>query len=1747
MSDSQPLETFGQLLARLDGTLLPIDDVLLLMLPLLRETAALHDQGRVARLGPGDVVQGAQRSLCLRDPAGVAPQYANERVKAVQPQPGSALNIVGELRVIRDADDGSVLDDLAVQTDPDRPVDKPVYLPNLATWERALGHHDEISDIFQLGEMLACLACGLDLRRDDDVRAFARTRTNLFDLNPRLNPVLAQTIVEMTALNRHDRATELSSIVQRLERWREQPLGLDLDRVLDGAQGPAPRRTAVLEHLRDRLFDLSRRNRLLYFRPTQANVNLTIASVPLVMHVESIRPDQLCTWQGAFADQVLSGETIGLQQWLRFDDQPYLPGSLDRLIQDTRRDRAEFGFSNLRLVVAFMHWHNLKETPEERIVSPLLWLPVELAKKKGVRDQYVLKCDESQAEFNPVLRHQLRQLYDIRLPESVDLKATPIADIHRDLAAQIRQTEPGVSLTLQSKPTIRLIHQKAMQRLQQFQKRRAAGATTAPARPDFSYEADDYRPLGVQLFRQTVQPSTSPLREALGADPVPRTQPPNMMAATAPEHTHYALTDEPGHQHAWDIDLTQVTLANFNYKKMSLVQDYAQLIEQPANASSFDRMFSIEPRDIDVDTPPAIPVAEQWNVVPADATQNGAVSLARTGRHFIIQGPPGTGKSQTITNLIADYAGRGLRVLFVCEKRAALDVVFHRLQQSGLDDLCCLIHDSQTDKKAFIVNLRECYERWVAEPLDGSTLTLARQATFNALSQHLSHVTRFEQAMAVIPEALATSVRSLIRILIATPGERPDADPAARERLPDWAVWQSHLDLTRRVYATLRDRLNVSTFAQHSFSHLSADLVRDDLAYSRAKAFLDTAAVALDTIEASLQQPVTLISRDTRLTEALTLAPAVHALSAFNLAAHLDVLDPHSADAAALRADQAQLITLTDAQTAAGTAARHWRDALTPEDTQAAVELEQRIGRSGLRWFNPAWWRLRGELKRRYDFSQHAVRPSYGTVLSHLAAQHQATAALTAARQTLNTRYGIQEAAPFFEALDNVTRALPAAPSLARWIETLRATNDPVGHAREALAPADALTSLHGLLTQALDAPASLTVGELSDIVGRLRDELADLPDLLPLLREVHASEPRYVAALQSHALEFDALQALIADEALARVYRTLPELVRFDERALMQAVDAVDAAERTLLKHNAEVVESRWHRIFLDHLKQSGVAAAPLDDAGKQFKKDYARGRRELEHEFGKTMRYRSIRELAGGESGLVINDLKPIWLMSPLSVSDTLPLQSKLFDVVIFDEASQIPSEEAVPALNRAPQVVVVGDEMQLPPTTFFTAAGDESDEQVMALEDGEQIAINLDADSLLSQAARNLPAALLAWHYRSRHEALISFSNAAFYEGRLITVPDRLLDRGHGALDALTSTAPQAAAQGVDALLGNPISYLKLTDGVYEARGNVAEARFIANTIRELLNRETRHSIGIVAFSQAQQAQIEDALGALAAEDTAFAARLESEYVREDSGQFNGLFVKNLENVQGDERDIIVLSICYAPGPNGKMLMNFGPINQRGGEKRLNVIFSRARHRMAVVASIQADAITNTHNDGAAALKGFLQFAHASASGETERSQHILGALTPGARAAFAAAPPADAYRSALAQALRARGHTVHEHVGRSQFRCDLAIVDTTDGNYRLGILLDHDGPTPTNVRERYVFRPGVLRAFGWTVIDVPSNAWQKDPAAVLARIEAALTSVGTSEAEVDAAGAAPAADIADAATAAITATSANAPSA
>jgi len=1682
------------------------DDVLAAALPLLRRIAAIHEEGLVAPLeGVAAVTVADSGALQLRG-QGVQPRRQSARVEALQRPVVSALRVVGEHRLTADADDGLSWQDLRVG-EPAEALARPAYLPGYRAWEQHLDHHDALTDIFCAGQILASLACGLDFTDADDVARFAAHRSDLFRLNGRLHPVLAAVIVEMTELNRHQRVQDLPSVIRRLENYREQALDLDMNRVVKAAApGTASRRKAIQLHLRDRLFDLSRRNRLLYFRPTQSAVNLTVASVPLVIDLRSIRPEQLLVWNPELARAVASGSAINLARYLRFEDQPYLPGALDKLIAEARRDRAEYGFSQLRLVIAFLRWHNLKDAPEERIASPLLLLPVELSRKKGVRDQYLLQPSGSEAEVNPVLRHQLKQLYGIELPETIDLDTTPLQALHADLQAQIQATEPGVSLRLVTEPEIELVYQRARQRLDQFRRRQRIAKPPSVGSADYSYDPADFRPRGLQLFRDKVLPAPLPQRAAAGGAPGARL--PRMSAAAhETERLTFALCEDGGgNRYRWDLDLCALTLCNFNYRKMSLVRDYGSLLDGEAANAAFDQVFSVDPRPLDDEGVPRVPLEQRWPVVPGDATQSAAVDLARSGRSYIIQGPPGTGKSQTITNLIADFVARGKRVLFVCEKRAAIDVVFHRLRQQGLDELCCLIHDSQGDKKAFVLNLKQTYEAWLDQPDQAEALRERRRAVLAQITQDLEALGRFDANMRAAPAHVAVSLRQLLGRLVALRAHQPELSAAQAEQLPNFADWLAHADLARRVSRALGEFTGTPALAAHPFRFLGTAIIGAERPLTALIELLDRTEAWLDETTAALAQ----IGLDEQHRDSLDeLAAALDfAARAAPLAARgqLALLDRASTMSALLAEQAASWRERAQALDAAREQTRYWRHKLPALDLPAALAQARRLERSWLRFLQPAWWRLKRGVEAAYDFGRHTVAPSLSQVLAALAEEYRAQAACDELRQQVRQRFGVDDPLVLAEALSGLRTPVPAGSAPAALRASLLASPDGAATVARLAELAPAAQGLFAELDRALLGWRELDLAALGELLRDLREEADLLPEFLPLLTELEQAPAGVAHALRTLALTPEQFEAAAARRALEQLYRDERWLPRFDGRQLAAHVARLETAKRALLKHNAESLRAEVRRRFRERVQLSALPAAQLDADGKRFKKSYTTGRRELEHEFGKSMRYKAIRELASGDSGEVVRDLKPIWLMSPLSVSDTLPLQPDLFDVVIFDEASQIPVEDAVPALYRAPQVIVVGDEMQLPPTSFFSSGS--GDDAELEVEEGqEKVAILMDADSLLNQSARSLPATLLAWHYRSRSESLIGFSNAAFYAGNLYTIPDRRLPAPD--LPELRADRAEAAADHADAALARPISFHLLQHGVYAQRRNPAEAAYIARLVRELLRRGTGLSLGVVAFSEAQQSEIESALDALAEEDPEFGAALEAEYQREENDQFCGLFVKNLENVQGDERDIIVLSICYGPGPDGRMLMNFGPINQRGGEKRLNVIFSRARHHMVVVSSIRHPAISNDYNDGAAALKSFLHYAEAASRGDLATARAVLENLNPLARKALSLDRETDQVVAELAAALRARGHRVDQQVGQSRFRCDLAVRAAGGGEYVLGILVDTERHYANpNLLERYVTRPGILEAFGWRVLQVLARDWYHEPDAVLGRIERLL---------------------------------------
>jgi len=1694
------------------------DDVLAAILPLMKQVLAAHQAGLMAPLDGLQDLTLTEPGCLMFSPAKAGPAKQNSsKLKELQSPVSHAVEVVAESRRMADIDAASLkVSDLRVG-DAANNITKPVFLLNYRSWEHAVGHQDELTDIFSLGLLLASLACGLDFTDPADLEMFSVNRSNLFGVNHRLNPVVASVIFQTTELNRHKRAPDLAQIITRLENYREQPVELDFHR-LQGFQESSltGKRRLIQSHLRDRLFEISRRNRLIYFKPTLQTLNLTVASVPLVLDYRNIQLQQLFVWHSELAATISEGAAISLGKYLRFEDAPYIPGVLDKIISEARRDRAEYGFAQLRLVLCFLRWNNLKEAPGERIHSPLLLLPVELTRKKGVRDNYVLDPVTSEAEVNPALRHHLKELYNLHLPESVDLKEASLDQFYEVLKAQIHASEPGVTLNKIDRPQIELIHEKARQRVDQYRRRMKlkARASQHLAKPEYSYDRENLRPLGLQLFLDRVRPTPLPLRDAAGAAPSVRTPyildpEPSAEAGKVleTERQMFALRQGDNQNHySWDFDLCNLTLGNFNYRKMTLVRDFTRLIETDMASTAFDTVFSLNPKPHDETPLPALELADQHLIIPCDATQASAIARARTAASYIIQGPPGTGKSQTITNLIADYVARGKRVLFVCEKRAAIDIVFHRLRQQGLDELCCLIHDSQTDKKAFILNLKQTYEKFLGQSDSDGEADKPRSAALHAMEQELAGLGRFAAAMRQTHENTGIPLRSLLRRLVEIRGRARELPPQVEEILPEYVLWLAHGEIVNRLRAALDDLGENLCFAEHPLHWLGQGLLEADRPLEALSIHLDQAEEYLDAIESALELsglPGELWNTFEEIQVILDFAVRVRPLVERQM---LGVLEPGPATGGfdALVAefnDQSGRLQQAREQ-AAG-----WNDPLSPDDTQSALALARAFENSFFRFFQPAFWQLKKTLQARYDFKRHAVAPPWSKILGELSAQHEARTAYDRLHQKVCEQWRTKDVQGFcnliLELRTDKRTAHPSARALIRQLlqsDEAASLTESLGGIHEQLAKLD--ETLRFLLARhrQFDFP------QLGEVLGKLREQTGTLAELLPVLRDLAELPEGFNHAVCTTTVPLNEFEGAVGHKSVNGVYRRDRAVSRFEGRTLARKMERLETHYREWLGLNARCIRAAVRRKFLEHVNISSQPASQLEAAQKAFKKTYAAGRRDLEHEFGKTMRYKSIRDLAADNTGDVIQDLKPIWLMSPLSVSDTLPLDPDLFDVVIFDEASQIPLEEAIPAIYRSHQVIVVGDEMQLPPTTFFAASRSDED-SVVVEEAGERVEVDLDSDSFLNQSASNLPSTLLAWHYRSRYESLISFSNAAFYSGNLFTIPDR--QRILAERPELRVTTAEQGGPNVEHLLSRSISYHFMENGVYEERRNSSEANYIAQLVRGLLQRQTGLSIGIVAFSEAQQTEIEDALNRLADEDSVFAGQLEAENVREEHDQFCGLFVKNLENVQGDERDIIIMSVCYGHDAGGRMLMNFGPINQRGGEKRLNVIFSRAKHHMAIISSIRHVDITNDYNDGANSLKNFLQYAEAVSKGDEVMARRVLENLNPLSRKALSPASRNDAVVEALAAALRSRGYAVETNVGQSKFRCDLAVRMKSESLYQLGILVDTDAHYASlDLLDRYLMQPSILRAFGWRFALVLTKDWYHTPDDVLARLERML---------------------------------------
>jgi hypothetical protein len=1702
---------------------LPAEDVASIVAAVLDQIANQHSVGLVADIA-------GLNGLTFRPPAvvdlvtpGRPPLRNRSAIQFIERPISSAFSVISQMSEhfgIGEHDGAGVTEEhplVDFTSDVIGPTEKPArpcLVSGFVSWEQCVDHHDELSDIAVVGLLLAAMAIGFDGFDQTEMNRFAAARSNPFLLKSDLHPVIGRLIVEMTEPTRAARPQDASSLATRLRAYRDVPLEFDLDSVVKAAgSAPKVRRTAIQEALRDRLFEVNRRNRLVYFRPTQASVNLTVGSVPTMLDVASLRPEQLVTWTGDFSARVVSGKPFALNSVLRFEEAPYLAGAIDGIVRQERRDRTEFGMGQLRLVTCFLNWHNLKEAPDERISSPLLLLPVTVTKRKGVADSYILTCPDPIAEVNPALRHHLKQLFGIVLPEQVDLSANGITDLHDSLVNQIKSSQPGVSLRLVDKPELRLIHRTAQIRVDQYRSRHRVTTTRRDdlfGRFAYSYRPRTLNPLGVQMFHAVIRdPNVDGLRRSLGLS-VSKPQKPETQWFGPTEgnlvvsRRGFSHADgSGGNPYTWDLDLCSVTLSNFNYRKMTLVRDYSQLIERNEPSDAFDRIFSLDARPVDsVLDPHATAVASGFCVVEADETQRAAIARSADGRSYIIQGPPGTGKSQTITNLISDFVSRGKRVLFVCEKRAAIDVVYARLRAHGLDELCALIHDSQEDKRAFILEMKATYERWLIEPDNHGELTALRESTRIAVASLSATLQQMDRGLGTQPTGSDVPARALYERLSEL-RQSADSSPLIHPDVsaPPVAAWHPAASDVRQLSEAVRSVSGSGIIADHPIAAVHPDLLTSPTPSSSLESASRNALLALRGLQKRASTPPYEVSDIVTLRDAAQLH---HLMSQLPTSAWKAV-SPNSTYGARLDAAASNLLFLQGVETTAHETASGWTNPLAFDDARAALEIAKAKEGSALKFLNGKWRGVKSRVESGYDFSRHEIRPSVVTVLEQLVAVHTAVADTQTARALFTELAGTDDVGLVLSTRVALNQLTATPTRQFRTDLSVEPRNEDVTNLLSEVSEADSAVRRvfrkpHGSLNTAC--------GQLESLLGAIGS--VDL--LVPALRRLEQADPRMAEVVRTLSAQPDEIERWILQSAVADFEAVNAHLPRMLPEEREHVVGELSRQLDELRRLNAAVLRSASCHRFMADVAIAETSATQLRSEDKELKKRFTAARRELEHEFGKTMRYRSIRELASGVAAPLVMHLRPVWLMSPLSVSDTLPLDPSAFDVVIFDEASQITLEEAIPSLYRSHQAIVVGDRMQLPPTQFFSnsSSGDDALLELVSEEEGDLTSVVLDGDSFLTQAASALPSTMLAWHYRSRSEDLIGFSNAAFYGGALATIPDRnftFLRRSPIVVSApqgltLDASVGEAAAAAV---LDRPISFHRLQGSVYSNRRNESEACYIAMMVRSLLMRRSGQTIGIAAFSEAQQGAIETQLEALAALDSEFARLLEAEELREVDEQFCGLFVKNLENLQGDERDIIIMSVCYGPNDQGRMLMNFGPINQRGGEKRLNVIFSRSKLHMAIITSITADAITNDHNDGARTLKQFLAYAQAHSVGDSEAAAGALRVVQP--HVAKPTFNPGDVLMSQIASQLRAAGLDVEMHHGRSRFVIDLVVRSPESNSHQVAVLIDSEARCRTEADERASTHVGLLRRDGWHVEQVSAIQWWHHPESVIDRIRKA----------------------------------------
>lgn len=1130
----------------------------------------------------------------------------------------------------------------------------------------------------------------------------------------------------------------------------------------------------------------------------------------------------------------------------------------------------------------------------------------------------------------------------------------------------------------------------------------------------------------------------------------------------------------------WEI-VEEVVLATFSFSKYLMWKDLVDrtdelkesavvqhLIETPNDAYPSTIEFPDAQRLDDLHHP-----SEVFCPLSADSSQMAAIMAASAGKDFVLIGPPGTGKSQTIANLIAQALAEEKTVLFVSEKIAALDVVYRRLRKMGIADFCLQLHSNKARKREVLDQLNAAWA--TGEPLEPEDWKRTAERLKEQRDKLNRYVGRLHRR-----HANGLSAYDAIGGIVAEPDipivplSWPDPEIHSEEDLGRLQDLAARLSINAReageVGATplnIIEQTEWSPSWQHGLVAAARGLIPAAQALEKsATGFLE--AVGLTRLNLGSRERHGLLSLARTLPRAagqkwrFTLRQDARGL-AEDLEKGLELLEKYDERLSVLngvyRSEATKLdlegLRNTMLQSRAAWWPRSWLQgrpvvrqlkavARKPKEVDVDVDLdalmqlkevEEQI--EALSYLAPKTDGLWQGLKTERDAVKHAL--SFRTVISSALGDLARTPdALEMMRAALGRVVG--DGNPL---LDETGAVGAAAATYLREADAFET----------ALRKFLALASTKDLGTNAEPAQDPATLTEACALIVEMEPKLRAWCAWRKVRDEAvgQGMEP-LVKALDNGTVTAETVTKVF-DRSYCRWW--LDAIVDSDD-----VLRSFVSAEHEKRIDDFKRIDEQYAKVTSDYIRARLCAEIPVANSVARSS-EWGRLKREIT----KRSRNMPIREMMS-QMPTALRNLAPCVLMSPLSTAQYLTANARKFNLVVFDEASQIPIWDAIGAIARGQQVVMVGDPKQLPPTTFFDRAsggalGDDQDSE--------------DLESILDECmGANLPTRSLRWHYRSRNESLITFSNHRYYGSSLITFPSPATD-------------------------DEAVQFHYVSDGVYArggARTNIVEARALVKHLLEHLTDPgfalSGKSIGVVTFNADQQGLIEDLLDEARRSDPGL-----ERYFSDDLDE--PILVKNLESVQGDERDIMYFSVTYGPDRSGAKSMNFGPINKPGGERRLNVAITRAREALHVFSSLRPEEfdLARTQAIGVRDLKHFLEYA--------ERGPRALAEAVQGSVGSYE-----SPFEQAVGDALQAKGWTVHPQVGASRFRIDLGVVHPDEpGRYLAGI--ECDGATYhrlATARDRDQLREAVLRNLGWEIIRIWSLDWWQDAVGTLERVCRAL---------------------------------------